>query len=372
MSFLRVSTIALLASPLAARASQLNLQTPVTDTAREVYDLHTLLLVVTAAIFVVVFSVMFYALFKHRKAAGHQARLFHENTTVEIIWTVIPFLILAGMAWPATRVILEQKSTRGEDMTIKVTGYQWKWRYDYLDANFGLVSNLATPKTAIANGSAKGEHYLLEVDEPLVVPTGRKVRLLITANDVIHAWWVPALGVKQDAVPGFVRDAWFKVDQPGVYRGQCAELCGKDHGFMPIVVDARSPADYDKWLAAKKAAAAANVDDPNKVWTLAGLNARGEKVYQQNCVACHLANGQGVPGAFPALAASKIATGDVAAHIGIVLHGSKKNPAMAAWGTQLSDTDLAAVITYERNAWGNNTGQAVQPKDVKAARGAKS
>ncbi|WP_082824136.1 cytochrome c oxidase subunit II [Crenobacter luteus] len=371
MSLLRAFMVGLSVASTGAHAVQLNLPAPVTEIARDVYDLHTLLLVITAAIFVVVFAVMFYSLFRHRKAAGHKARLFHENTTVEVIWTVIPFLILVGMAWPATRVILDQKSTRGEDMTIKVTGYQWKWRYDYLDEKVGFMSHLATPRTAIENGSAKGDHYLLEVDEPLVVPTGKKVRLLLTANDVIHAWWVPALGVKQDAIPGFVRDTWFKVDQPGIYRGQCAELCGKDHGFMPIVVDARAPADYEQWLAAKKAAAAAGAGDPDKVWSLADLMARGEKAYLQNCVACHQANGKGIPGAFPSLVGTPMVTGDLAAHIDIVLHGSKKNPAMAAWGPQLSDTDLAAIITYERNAWGNNTGQLVQPKDIRAARGGK-
>ena len=353
-----------------ASAAELNLQAPVTPIARQQYDLHTMLLVITCVIFALVFLVMMYAIVRHRKAAGHQAKHFHENTTVEIIWTVIPLLILIGMAWPATKAVLSQKSTRGEDMTVKVTGYQWKWRYDYLEDNFGFMSHLSTPREAIANTAAKPVNYLLEVDEPLVVPTGKKVRLLLTANDVIHSWWVPQLGVKQDAIPGFLRDSWFRIDKPGTYRGQCSELCGKDHGYMPIVVEAKTPDDYAKWLEAKKKQMAAAADDPNKVWSLADLKARGEKVYAQNCVACHQANGKGLPGAFPALDGSRIATADKPAHIHIVLFGSQKNPAMQAWGKQLSDTDIAAVITYERNAWGNHTGELVQPKEIKAARGA--
>ncbi len=370
MSLGRVLGITLLAWPAAARAGEINLQTPVTALARVEYDLHTTLLAITGAIFLLVLAVMLYAILRHRKSLGHQAAHFHENTAVEIIWTLLPLLILLAMAWPATRAVLAQKSTRGEDLTIKVTGYQWKWRYDYVDDNIGFMSHLATPREAISGTAAKPANYLLEVDEPLVVPTGRKVRLLLTANDVIHSWWVPQLGVKQDAIPGFLRDAWFTIDKPGLYRGQCSELCGKDHGFMPIVVDARSPADYALWLAARKKAAATAADDPARVWTLAELKSRGERVYGQNCVACHQATGKGIPGAFPALDGSPVATGDKAAHIAIVLNGSKRNTAMPAWGKQLSDTDIAAVITYERNAWGNHTGQVVQPAEIKAARGA--
>ncbi|MEN3030142.1 cytochrome c oxidase subunit II [Chromobacterium amazonense] len=353
----------------AALAAEYNLQPPVTPLARTEYHLHTLLLIITGVIFLLVFLVMLYSIIRHRKAAGHEAKQFHENTTVEIIWTIVPLLILVLMALPATRAVLAQKSTRSEDMTIKITGYQWKWRYDYLDDNFGFVSHLSTPREAIEGKLAKPPNYLLEVDEPLVVPTNRKIRLLLTANDVIHSWWVPQLGVKQDAIPGFLRDSWMLIEQPGTYRGQCSELCGKDHGFMPIVVEAKSPEDYAKWREAKLKQLAANADDPNKVWQLAELKARGEKVYTQNCIPCHQANGKGIPGAFPALDGSPIATGDKAAHIEIVLYGGKKNPAMAAWGKQLSDTDIAAVITYERNSWGNHTGQVVQPKEIKAARG---
>ncbi|WP_244886631.1 cytochrome c oxidase subunit II [Chromobacterium amazonense] len=353
----------------AALAAEYNLQPPVTPLARTEYHLHTLLLIITGVIFLLVFLVMLYSIIRHRKAAGHEAKQFHENTTVEIIWTIVPLLILVLMALPATRAVLAQKSTRSEDMTIKITGYQWKWRYDYLDDNFGFVSHLSTPREAIEGKLAKPPNYLLEVDEPLVVPTNRKIRLLLTANDVIHSWWVPQLGVKQDAIPGFLRDSWMLIEQPGTYRGQCSELCGKDHGFMPIVVEAKSPEDYAQWREAKLKQLAANADDPNKVWQLAELKARGEKVYTQNCIPCHQANGKGIPGAFPALDGSPIATGDKAAHIEIVLYGGKKNPAMAAWGKQLSDTDIAAVITYERNSWGNHTGQVVQPKEIKAARG---
>lgn len=249
---------------------------PVTPIARQQYDLHTMLLIITGVIFALVFLVMFYAIVRHRKAAGHQAKHFHENTTVEIIWTVIPLLILIGMAWPATKVVLSQKSTRGEDMTIKVTGYQWKWRYDYLDDSFGFMSHLSTPREAIANAAAKPTNYLLEVDEPLVVPTGKKVRLLLTANDVIHSWWVPQLGVKQDAIPGFLRDSWFRIDKPGTYRGQCSELCGTPrlHAHRGGSQGARGLRQVAGSQEKQMAAAA---DDPNKVWTLADLKARGEK-----------------------------------------------------------------------------------------------
>jgi cytochrome c oxidase subunit 2 len=270
MSFLRYFTVVLGALASTAGAAELNLQPPVTSIARDVYDLHTLLLIITGAIAVVVFGVMFYAIIRHRKAAGRTAKLFHENTAVEIIWTVIPFLILVGMAWPATRTVLAQKSTRGEDMTIKVTGYQWKWRYDYLDDNFGFVSHLATPQTAIQGAAANPGNYLLEVDEPLVVPTGKKVRLLLTANDVIHSWWMPAFGVKQDAIPGFVRDSWFKVDTPGTYRGQCSELCGKDHAFMPITIRVVNDNEFKTWVeAAKKKYAVDQVAPPTAIAAVA-------------------------------------------------------------------------------------------------------
>ena len=275
------------------------------------------------------------------------------------------------MAFPATKTILAMKDTSAPDITVKVTGFQWKWQYDYLDHGFSFVSNLATPQSQIRNQDPKGDHYLLDVDEAMVVPTGKKVRVLITAGDVIHSWWVPAFGVKQDAIPGFVRDTWFKADTPGIYRGQCAELCGKEHGFMPVVVEVKTPEAYAQWVDAQKKKAAATAEDPNKAWDLKDLVARGEKVYTANCVACHQANGKGVPPAFPPLDGSKIATGPVAAHLDAVLNGVSKNgqpTAMVAWKSTLSNTDIAAVVTYERNAWGNHTGDAVQPSQVAAAK----
>jgi len=267
--------------------------------------------------------------------------------------------------------VIEMKDTSSPDMTIKVTGYQWKWRYDYLGENVSFYSDLSTAREQIENKAPKGENYLLEVDNPMVVPVGKKVRILVTANDVIHSWWIPAFGVKQDAIPGFVRDSWFKVDTPGIYRGQCAELCGKEHGFMPIVVEAMPEEKYRAWLTEQqtkgKAAVAAASAAAGKTYTLDELKTEGEKVYGRSCAACHQANGQGVPGAFPALAHGAIATGPVAGHIDIVLNGSKKNPAMAASKGQLSDLEIAAVITYERNAFGNALGDVVQPNQIAAA-----
>lgn len=346
-----------------------NLQEPASPIAAQVFHLHNLIMLVCLGIFVVVFGAMFYSLIKHRKSAGHQAAHFHENTTVEVVWTVIPFVILMGMAYPAAKVVIAMKDTSNPDMTIKITGYQWKWGYDYLNEGVSFYSNLATPREQIQNAATKGEHYLLEVDEPMVVPVGKRVRLLITANDVIHAWWVPTLGAKQDAIPGFIRDAWFEADRIGTFRGQCVELCGKDHGFMPIVVEVVSEADYAAWVARKKGAAAVAAADDAKTFELPDLIARGEKIYAANCAACHQANGMGLPGAFPAINGSKVATGPVGAHIDIVLHG-KPGTAMAAFGAQLSDADIAAVVTYQRNAWDNKTGDAVQPAQIAAAQGA--
>jgi len=352
----------------AAAAYQLNFQPPVTRIASEIYDLHMLMMYVILVVFCVVFGVMFYSIYAHRKSAGHKAAQFHENTAVEIIWTVIPLLILVAMAWPATKTLIAFKDTSNPDITIKATGYQWKWGYDYLKGEgegIAFLSNSATPQDQIQNRKPKGENYLLEVDNPLVVPVAKKIRILTTANDVIHSFWVPAFGIKQDAIPGFVRDTWFRADKEGTYRGQCAELCGKDHGFMPIVVEVVSQEKYAAWVGDQKKKAAA--DDPSKVWGAVELKARGEKVYAANCAACHQATGKGLPPAFPPLDGSKIATGDKKAHIDIVL-GGKPGTAMAAFGKQLSDTDIAAVVTFERNAWGNKTGDLVQPAEVKAAR----
>ena len=366
-----VLAAALMMPAVAFAEREYNLQPPVTPIALQIFDLHLLITGICAVIFVIVFSVMFYSIFAHRKSKGHPAAQFHENTTVEVIWTVVPFLILLLMAFPATKTILAMKDTSVPDMTVKVTGYQWKWQYDYLDHNFSFVSNLATPAAQIHNLDPKGEHYLLDVDQPMVVPTGKRVRVLITAGDVIHSWWVPAFGVKQDAIPGFVRDSWFTADTPGIYRGQCAELCGKEHGFMPVVVEVKTPEAYAQWVEVQKKKAAAGAEDPNKVWDLKDLVARGEKVYTANCVACHQANGKGVPPAFPPLDGSKVALGPVAGHLDVVLNGVVKDgqaTAMVPWKNTLSNTDIAAVVTYERNAWGNRTGDAVQPSQVAAAK----
>jgi cytochrome c oxidase subunit 2 len=353
----------------AARADwAVNLPTPKSDVAARIYDLHSLILLICVAIFVVVFGAMFYALFRHRRSAGHEARQFHENTAVEVVWTLIPFVILIGMAWPATRVILNQKDTANPDLTIEITGYQWKWQYDYLQDGIKFMSVSTTPLDQIENRAPKGVNYLREVDQPMVVPAGRKVRVLLTSRDVIHSWWVPELGVKQDAIPGFIRDAWFRASEPGVYRGQCAELCGRGHAFMPIVVVAKTPAEFDQWLVERKAAAEAAKHAPAGALALGPeeLKARGEKVFGDNCAVCHQANGQGVPGIFPALAGSRIANGPAAAHIDRVLHG-KPGTAMQAFAEQLGDADIAAVITYERGSWGNH-GEPVLPADVKARR----
>jgi len=355
----------LLAPGLVSAELVWNLQPPVTPIAQQMFDLHSYIFWVCAVIFVGVFGVMFYSIYKHRKSVGHPAAQFHENTTVEVVWTVIPFLILLFMAWPATKTILAMKDTSAPDVTIKVTGYQWKWGYSYLQEGFGFYSNLATPLAQIEGREPKGPNYLLEVDQPMVVPVDQRVRLVITADDVIHAWWVPAFGVKQDAIPGFVRDSWFKAEKVGTYRGQCAELCGKEHGFMPIVVEVKSKEDYAKWVDEQKQKLAAAADDPNKEWTEAELMAKGATVYAANCVACHQANGKGTPPAFPPLDGSKVVQGPPEGQLDIVLNG-KPGTAMPPW-KHLSDVELASVITYTRNSWGNKAG-VVLPAAVKAAR----
>jgi cytochrome c oxidase subunit 2 len=367
----RLAGLALMAwSGLALAAWEFNFQAPATKAAQTVIDLHDLMMIIIVVIFIGVFAVMFYSVFAHRKSKGHQAAQFHDNTLVEIAWTVIPLLILVGMAWPATKAVLNMRDTSQADITIKATGYQWKWGYDYLKGEgegIRFMSLLATPADQIRGAASKGGNYLLEVDQHLVVPVGKKIRVLTTATDVIHSWWVPALAVKQDAIPGYVRDTWFKAEKEGIYRGQCAELCGKDHAFMPIVVEVVSAEKYTQWVETQKKKLAAAADESGKTYSLEELKSRGEKVYAANCVACHQANGKGMPPAFPALDGSKIATGAKAAHIDIVLNG-KANTAMAAYGGQLGDGDIAAVVTYERNAWGNKTGDVVQPAEIKAAR----
>ncbi len=358
---------------------QLNLQLPVTAIAAEIYSLHTWMMLVCVVIFVAVFGVMFYSVFKHRKSLGHKAATFHESTAVEIAWTVVPFLIVIGMALPATRTVVAMKDTSNADLTIKVTGMQWKWGYDYLKGEgegISFLSNLSTPRAqvgspGVAPTEARGENYLLEVDNPMVVPVNKKIRLVLTANDVIHSWTIPAFGVKQDAIPGFVRDTWFKAEQPGTYRGSCVELCGKDHAFMPIVVEVKSAEDYAAWVATKQKEMAAVAEDPNKVWTIDELKTKGASVFATNCVACHQASGKGVPGAFASLDGSPVVNGPKAEQIQVLLNGkhSGKFPsAMPSW-KQLSDTEIASVITYTRNSWSNKAAEnIVQPAEVLAAR----
>jgi cytochrome c oxidase subunit II len=349
---------------------QLNFQQPVTQIAADIYQLHNWMLGICLAIFIAVFGVMFYSILKHRKSLGHKSASFHESTTVEIAWTIVPFVIVILMALPATKTVVEMKDTSNADITIKATGMQWKWGYDYLKGDgegISFLSNLSTPFEQIVDPTkVKNDEYLLEVDNPVVVPVNRKIRIVTTANDVIHGWTVPAFGVKQDAIPGFVRDAWFKAEKIGTYRGQCVELCGKDHAFMPIVVNVVSEDDYKTWVDGKKKEMAAKADDPSKVWTVDELKQRGEKVYAANCVACHQANGKGVPGAFPALDGSAVVTGPRAAQVNVVLNGRNGMP---PFKTSLSDTDIAAVITYTRNSWSNKASEnIVQPAEVLAAR----
>ena len=352
---------------------KLNLQTPHTLLGEKIYDLHSVITAICFVIFIGVFGFMFYAVFKHRKSVGHKAAQFHENTAVEVAWTLIPFVILIAMAVPATGTLITMRDTSEADLTIKATGYQWKWGYDYLKGEgegISFYGTLATPRAQIEGTDVAGRNanpnYLLETDNHVVVPVGKKIRILVTAADVIHAWYVPALAIKQDAVPGFIRDTWFKAEKAGIYRGQCAELCGKDHGFMPIVVEVMEPAQYTAWVATQQKKVAAAKVDPNKTWTLDELKAHGEKVYAQNCVACHQVTGMGVPGAFPALSGSKVVNGPKADQIKLLLNG-KQATAMASF-KQLSDADLAGVITYTRNNWSNKTGEAVAPTEIKAAR----
>jgi len=354
---------------------QYNLAEPVTEIARQIYDLHTLMLVICLVIFVAVFGVMFYSIYAHRKSKGAKSASFHESVKVEIAWTVVPFLIVIGMALPATKTVVAMKDTSNADLTIKATGYQWKWGYEYLAGEgegIAFLSTLATPRDQIDDHQnqavARGENYLMEVDNHVVVPVNKKVRVVTTANDVIHAWMIPAFGVKQDAIPGFVRDTWFKAEKEGIYRGQCAELCGKDHAYMPIVVEVMSEENYSKWVQAKLDEMKAKQDDPTKEWTKEDLVARGEQVYNANCAACHQASGEGIPGAFPALVAAPSVVGPQAAQIDILLNG--KGAGMPAW-KQLSDVEIASVITYTRNAWANagtGTDPVVQPSAVTAAR----
>ncbi|MGH6647672.1 cytochrome c oxidase subunit II [Aquabacterium sp.] len=348
---------------------QMDMQPPATKIALEQQDLHYMMLWICTAIFVGVFGVMFYSIFKHRKSKGAKSADFHESTTVEIVWTVIPFLIVIGMALPATKAVVAQKDTTNADLTIKATGYQWKWGYDYLKGEgegIGFLSTLDASQRALSDaGTPQGDNYLLKVDRALVVPVNKKVRIITTANDVIHSFGVPAFGIKQDAIPGFVRDTWFRAEKIGDFYGQCVELCGKEHAYMPIHVKVVSEADYSIWVQAQLKEMQAKADDPNKVWTQEDLIARGEKVYTANCAACHLPTGKGGGAIKPLDASPKVLDADKTVQIKVVLNG--QNNTMPSW-KQLSDTEIAAVITYTKNHWSNKTGQVVQPAEVRTAR----
>ena len=351
---------------------QLNLHPAATKIAEEQAWLHWFMLIICTVIFVVVFGVMFYSIWKHRRSVGHKPATFHESVKVEIAWTIVPFVIVILMALPATKAVVASKDTSNADLTIKATGYQWKWGYDYIKGEgegIGFVSTLDNEHREMSNNGAKGvdiDNYLLKVDNPLVVPVDKKVRIITTANDVIHAFAVPAFGIKQDAIPGFVRDTWFRAERTGDFYGQCQELCGKEHAYMPIHVKVVSAPDYAIWVQDQQKKMAAKLDDPSKVWALDDLVKRGEKVYAANCVACHQPTGKGA-GPIKALdGAAVVLDADITKQIKILLNG-QNNGSMPAW-KQLSDTDLAAVISYTKNNWSNKTGQLVQPAEVKAAR----
>jgi cytochrome c oxidase subunit 2 len=357
-------------SPGGPRVNEINLQPPVTKIAEELYNLHTFMLILCTVIFIGVFGVMFYSVFAHRKSKGHKAANFHESTTVEIIWTIVPFIIVVLMALPATKTVVAMKDTSNADLTIKVTGYQWKWGYDYVKGpgeGISFLSTLSTPRAEVDGREPITDTYLQEVDNPLVVPVNKKIRIITTANDVVHSWYVPAFGVKQDAIPGFVRDTWFKAEKVGTYRGFCTELCGKEHAFMPVVVNVLSDEDYAKWVDDEKKKMAAGADDPNRTYTLTELTERGAKVYAANCAVCHQPTGKGM-GQFPALDGSKVANGPIAQHVSIVLKGKG---AMPSWAPTLNDVEIASVITFERNSWGNHTGDVLQPKQIADARNGK-
>ena len=354
---------------------QTNLAPAVTNIAREQQWLHWFMLIVCTVIFIAVFGVMFYSIWKHRKSKGYKAANFHESVTVEIIWTIVPFVIVILMALPATKVVVAMKDTTNADLTIKATGMQWKWGYDYIKGEgegIGFVSTLdSTQRTMSNNGGPKAgevvDDYLLKVDNALVVPVNKKVRIITTADDVIHAFMVPAFGIKQDAIPGFVRDTWFRAEKIGSYYGQCAELCGKEHAYMPIHVKVVSAEDYSAWVGSEKKKMAAKADDPSKIWTLDDISKRGEKVYATNCAACHQASGKGGGPIKPLDGAAVVLDTDMNKQIHVLLNG-QNNGAMPSW-KQLSDTDIAAVISYTKNHWSNKTGQLVQPADILAQRG---
>ncbi len=345
-------------------AWQMNMYKGVTPLSHEIYNLHMTAIYICAIIGLIVFGVMFYALFKHRKSKGHQAAVFHENIKLEIVWTIIPFLILVGLAVPATQVLMRMEDNSQSELTIKVVGYQWKWQYTYLEPNISFFSSLSTPYTEIENKKPKSEWYLLEVDNPIVVPTHTKIRFLVTSNDVVHSWWVPELGVKRDAIPGFMHESWTKIDKPGIYRGQCAELCGINHGFMPIVVKAVSQEEYQAWVDSMRTSKASTPSD----MTREALMKTGRKKYREVCAACHRPDGKGIPPLYPALKGSSVAVGHpISRHIEMILYGVPGS-AMQPYYEHLTDEEVAAIVTYERNAWNNNTDDVVQPSDVAAVR----
>ena len=350
------------------KVNEVNMSPGVTAVGQDIFDLHMLIFWICVVIGILVFGVMFYSIIYHRKSRGVKPSTFHESTKVEIAWTVVPFFILIGMAVPATSTLLDIYDFEDAEMDILITGYQWKWKYEYLGEdgeNVSFFSNLRTSQSEIYNTEDKGEHYLLEVDEPMVIPVNTKVRFLVTANDVIHSWWVPELAVKKDAIPGFINEAWTMAAEEGIYRGQCAELCGKDHGFMPVVVNVVSQEEYDAWLGGKKAEAAEIADLMAQTFTMDELMERGKTVYDRNCLACHGASGEG--GVGTPIAGSAIATGELGGHLNIGVNGVP-GTAMQAFGGQINDVEMAAVITYQRNAWGNGTGDLVEPATIAAAR----
>ena len=359
-----VSMFLLLTTSLSAFAEWgLNLPEGVTRISQEVHALHMTIFYICVAIAVVVFGIMLYSIIYHRKSRGAKAANFHESTVVEIIWTIIPLVILVVMAIPATITLIDMYDNTEAEIDIQITGYQWKWRYTYLEDEVDFFSNMSTPQDEINNIAEKNENYLLEVDNPLVIPVDTKVRFLMTADDVIHSWWVPELSVKKDTIPGFINEAWTKVNKVGIYRGQCTELCGKGHGFMPIVVKVVEKEEYKKWITEQAIAQAAAREV--KEMSFDELMVQGKKVYETNCAACHKADGSGMPPIFPGLKNSPVALGDIADHLDIVMNG-KKGTAMSAFVGQLSVSDVAAVVTYERNAWGNNVGDHATPAQVKS------
>jgi len=361
-------TLCLLFSMPAMAAWELNMKRGITPISQDIYWLHMTIFWICVGIAVIVFGAMIYSLLRHRKSLGAKAAVFHEHPTVELIWSILPFVILVAMAIPATAVLIAMEDTEEADVTIKVTGHQWKWEYQYLDQNISFFSNLSTPRAQIEGTEKKGKWYLLEVDKPLVLPVDQKIRFVVTSNDVIHSWWVPELGVKRDAIPGFIFEAWARIEETGTYRGQCAELCGVYHGYMPIVVEAVTGEEFEQWVTDNHSDEKI-ATDTDKVWTYEELMSKGEQDYGQACAMCHQADGTGLPPLFPALRANSTVVGNpISMHIDRVVNGIPGS-AMQAFGEQLSDEEIAAIVTYERNAWQNNTGDVVQPAEIQACRG---